>query len=83
MAEKIFTTVQIDQETFGLLKELAQNDLRSTPKEIRFLVQAEIARRVALNVYAMRELPTPEGGISVPLMLIRKPGDDDAVPVEV
>jgi hypothetical protein len=45
MAEKTFTTVQIDQETFELLKGLSDTDLRSTPKEIRFLVQAELSRR--------------------------------------
>ena len=45
MAQNDFTTVQIDAATFKLLKELTQSDLRSTPKEIRFLVQAEMERR--------------------------------------
>jgi hypothetical protein len=39
------TTIQIDKETFGLLKSLCQVDLRSSQKELRFLVQAELSRR--------------------------------------
>jgi hypothetical protein len=58
-----YTSVQVDQETFETLKGMALADLRSTPKEIRFLVQAEVARRndPALAEYLAKFIRAPKG----------------------
>jgi len=47
MADNELTTIQIDKETFKLLKELAQADLRSTPKEFAWIIQKELASRTS------------------------------------
>ena len=57
MAENEFTTISIDKETFGLLKELCRSDLRSTPKEVLFLVQTELARRSKSKVVRIPVMP--------------------------
>ena len=70
MAENELTTIQIEKDDLKLLRDLAKNDLRSNPMELRWLIEAELARREQYGVIAMQELPHPEGCETIPLVLI-------------
>lgn len=45
MTESEFTTFQIDKKTLNLLKDLAVGDRRTTPNELRWLIDQELGRR--------------------------------------
>ena len=75
MAEK-FTNTRIETEMRDMLMVMAEADRRSPPFELRWLIEQELARRTALKVTAIQELPHPADAIPVPLVFVRKNGDN-------
>jgi hypothetical protein len=47
MTEQKYTTLQMDKDTRDLLRHLAEEDFRSLPAEIRWLINQEMERRMA------------------------------------
>ena len=72
MAENDTTTVQIEKDTLELIKELARLDLRSTPKEVRWLAEQERARRSADGIVGIQDFPGPEDADRPMLVTVRK-----------
>ena len=65
------TTFALPRIVLAQLRELAIKDKRSAPSEISWLVQNELARRARSGAYTIQDLPHPEGGEVVPLVLVK------------
>jgi hypothetical protein len=60
------------EKTRPLIQELAERDGRTVPAEIHWLAEKELAARSGSGVFAIQDLPHPEGGETVPLVLVTK-----------
>jgi hypothetical protein len=76
------TSVYFDDETWPKLEAMAHGDLRTVSNFLNKLTREEWDRRHPVEIVRVEELPHPVGAEPVPLVFVKRPGDEDEVGIE-